>query len=153
QGSLSSSGAGVSADGSVVVGGSTSASTVLAFRWVAGQGMQNLGIPGPNGTSSRASGVSADGAVVYGSAHFPPGVNRAFRWSAGRGIEDLGTSGPDRVHSDPQGCNADGSRMAINCFAPQPPRGYLWTREGGFLDLGVLPGLDFVFARAMSGDG
>jgi probable HAF family extracellular repeat protein len=62
-GAFSSQARGVSADGSVVVGNSISASGLEAFRWTAAGGMIGLGdLPGSFG--SGASSVSADGAVV-----------------------------------------------------------------------------------------
>ena len=57
---------GVSADGSVVVGESSSASGTEAFRWTSGGGIAGLGdLPG-GGFSSRANAVSGDGSVVVG---------------------------------------------------------------------------------------
>src|SRR5262245_37489475 len=54
----------VSADGSVIVGSSYSASGLEAFRWTSGGGMVGLGdLPGGS-FGSAASGVSADGSVV-----------------------------------------------------------------------------------------
>lgn len=60
---------GVSADGSVVVGGSYNASgQTRAFRWTESGGMQELGtLPGYDWWSG-ASCVSVDGAVVVGVA-------------------------------------------------------------------------------------
>ncbi|NRA00706.1 MAG: PEP-CTERM sorting domain-containing protein, partial [Myxococcales bacterium] len=77
---FSSSALGVSADGSVVVGSSASASGWEAFRWTQGGGMVGLGdLPG--GTFySGARAVSADGSVVVGWAVSASG-HEAFRWT------------------------------------------------------------------------
>src|SRR5262245_47092881 len=70
-GGLSSFATGVSADGSVVVGSSSSATSGPnpddreAFRWTAATGMVGLGfLPGGTFSDSGAFGVSADGSVV-----------------------------------------------------------------------------------------
>ncbi|MCH7603849.1 MAG: HAF repeat/PEP-CTERM domain-containing protein, partial [Planctomycetes bacterium] len=79
----------VSADGSVVVGDSISASGFEAFRWTSGGGMISLGdLPGGFFDSS-ASGVSADGSVVVGHSASASG-NEAFRWTSGGGMVGLG---------------------------------------------------------------
>src|ERR1035441_4167218 len=73
-GGTNSSATGASADGSVVVGTSSSASRGQAFRWTAGSGMVGLG------TGSSAVGVSADGSIVLGDD---------TRWTAGSGMQSL----------------------------------------------------------------
>ena len=80
---------GVSADGTVVVGGAlNNAGQYRAFRWTASSGrMDDLGTLG--GDWSVASGVSADGSVVVGGASNAAGQRRAFRWTASGGMEDL----------------------------------------------------------------
>lgn len=69
---------GVSADGSVVVGVSESASGGQAFRWTSGGGMIGLGdLPG-GGFQSTAYDVSGDGSLVVGDS-----------WSVSGGLEAL----------------------------------------------------------------
>lgn len=81
-GNLSAANA-VSADGSVIVGYSSSNLVgAEAFRWTAGGGMVGLGLL-PGGHQSIANGVSADGSVVVG------GGDEAFRWTAGTGMRRL----------------------------------------------------------------
>ena len=65
-GNFSSAAYGISADGSVVVGQSSSASGLEAFRWTLDGGMVGLGdLPGGTFTS-KARGTSADGSAVVG---------------------------------------------------------------------------------------
>jgi probable HAF family extracellular repeat protein len=89
----SSEAAGVSADGTVVVGRSATSNGDRAFRWTEETGMVSLGTLA--GTDrSRARGVSADGRVVVGESGRSSGM-RAFIW---RGVmedfENLITSFP-----------------------------------------------------------
>lgn len=88
----------VSADGSVVVGESTSAASgsfdMEAFRWTQQTGMVGLGdLPGGNFTSF-ATGVSADGSIIIGSSAVAIGdggfdVYAPFIWDAVHGMRDL----------------------------------------------------------------
>ena len=78
----------VSADGSVVVGYSNTATTTEAFRWTQPTGtvaLTNL----PGGTASYAFGVSSDGNVILGLSELPAGT-RAFRWTQATGMTNLG---------------------------------------------------------------
>jgi probable HAF family extracellular repeat protein len=87
-GGTSSHAAGVSADGSTVVGyGGTSGFTgVRAFRWTSAGGMVGLGAP--SGMASRAYGVSGDGTVVVGIITSP---DHAMLWTPSLGMLDLNT--------------------------------------------------------------
>jgi probable HAF family extracellular repeat protein len=78
---------GVSADGSVIVGSSSSASS-QAFRWTQNTGMIALGAL-PNGIrNSRACGVSADGSIIVGQCYGESGFE-AFVWDAVHGMRSL----------------------------------------------------------------
>lgn len=97
-GSGSSSAAGVSADGQVVVGGSFNASgSYEAFRWIEGGGMVGLGdLPGGI-FESLANDTTADGRIVVGSSIVgltttPFGVGPdydPFIWDATHGMRNL----------------------------------------------------------------
>ena len=141
---------GVSADGSVVVGGAASdRGDQHAFRWTALGGMEDLGTFG--GYWSGASGVSADGSVVVGWIRDASGY-RAFRWTASGGMQDLGTLGG--VESEARGVSADGSVVvgwAGNASGFY--RAFRWTASGGMQDLGTLPGGYASGAFGVSADG
>jgi len=120
---------GVNADGSVVVGRMDSLTTVSgqsAFRWVEGQGMENIGNLG--GTFTYAYDVNDAGNVVVGDAGLSSGETRAFRWVEGEGMSDLGTL-EGGSYSWARGVNADGtvvvgqSQVAVPDPAADPTEG------------------------------
>src|SRR5262245_43913540 len=80
---------GVSANGSVVVGASRSASGTEAYFWIAGSGLVGLhDLPGGS-FFSRGLAVSGDGLVVVGESASGNGTE-AFVWSAAGGMSGLG---------------------------------------------------------------
>jgi len=143
---------GVSADGTVVVGGAfNAAGQWRAFRWTASGGMQDLGTLGVGW--SEAYGVSADGAVVVGQAQNAAWQWRAFRWTASGGMQDLGTLGGDR--STAYAVSADGS-VVVGWAGG---RAFRWTVGGGMENLNttyaslLTNGSVLIVARAISPDG
>jgi probable HAF family extracellular repeat protein len=133
---------GVSADGSVVVGWvSNAAGHWRAFRWVAGVGMQNLGLlsseSGSWNKESEAYGVSADGSIVVGWSYNDFGRPRALRWTAGS-KQDLGTlAGNSALYgSKAYGVSADG-RVVVGWSVNSAGnvRAFRWTAAGGMEDL------------------
>lgn len=79
---------GLSADGSTVVGRSTSASGPEAFRWVNGSTIEGLGDLAGGAFDSEAAAASADGSVVVGTSDGDePPTSRAFRWTEASGME------------------------------------------------------------------
>ena len=88
-GSKYSTALGVSNDGSVVVGSSTTTNAhQRAFRWTSATGMADIGT---FGISSEANAVSGDGAFVVGSSELTSNNSRAFLWDAVFGMRDLGS--------------------------------------------------------------
>ncbi|MFN9671471.1 MAG: hypothetical protein ACK552_02380, partial [Microcystis sp.] len=111
-GSFSSEAYGVSANGSVVVGYSSSSAGSQAFRWTQGTGMVGLGDLLGGGFFSRSRGVSADGSVVVGEGNSSAGAiggNEAFRWTQATGMVGLGDLPGGRFKSSANGVSADGS--------------------------------------------
>jgi probable HAF family extracellular repeat protein len=133
-GSFSSRALDVSADGTVVVGVSSSAPGAQAFRWTQGGGMIGLGdLPGTDFYSS-ANSVSDDGSVVVGLSNNyldcggvgpcrpRPG---AFRWTEAGGMTLLGSYGTIGAATD---VSADGSVVVGDTQYYGPFR---WTQETG----------------------
>lgn len=105
---------GVSANGSVVVGVSTSANGTEAlgwqeaFLWTQGTGMVGLGdLPGGS-FWSNAQNVSADGSVVVGQSFGAYGYE-AFRWTQETGMVGLGSLPGGLFARAATGVSADGS--------------------------------------------
>jgi probable HAF family extracellular repeat protein len=146
-GGFLSAATGASADGSVVVGVSQSASGDEAFRWTSEDGMVGLGdLPG-GAFNSMAWGVSADGSVIVGSA---AGVGasgvEAFRWTSRDGMVSLLEGQPSTAN----GVSGDGS-VVVGVIDDEAFR---WTSEDGILGLGHISGTCCDSeARAVSADG
>jgi probable HAF family extracellular repeat protein len=79
--------AGISSNGSVIVGYSTSPRSGVdgfeAFRWTQETGMIGLGFLGTNNITSSAEAVSADGSVIVGTS------GQAFIWDSANGMRNL----------------------------------------------------------------
>ena len=100
-----SSAAGVSSDGSVIVGGSDSTDGSRAFKYVDGT-MTSLGIL-PGGTSfSQAVSVSSDGSVIVGFSESSSSEGyQAFKYDSTNGMTGLGflTGGTNSYANDVSG--------------------------------------------------
>jgi probable HAF family extracellular repeat protein len=112
-----STGYAVSADGSVMVGDSSSSSGFQAFRRTTAGGMVGLGFL-PGFSLSSAHGVSADGSVVVGGGNNGDAAftNEAFRWTSGAGMVGLGFPGgsPPFLSSQAAATSKDGSVVVGN---------------------------------------
>ena len=148
-----------SADGSVVVGRSTSASTSQyggeACVWRQGTGPVGLGDLDGGVAESKAFGVSADGSVVVGASNSRARV-QAFRWTQETGMVGLGYSGWAKW-GEAYGVSADGSVVVGRNVFDSPSythsEAFRWTQDAGMVDLGVLPGQESSWAFAVSADG
>ena len=146
----SSSANAVSADGSVVVGMSTSANSEEAFRWTAATGMTGLGFL-PGGTSSSANFISDDGQVIVGTVAFSDNPSRfgaAFRWTEAGGMTNLGVL-PGALATIAQAISRDG-RFVVGQSGTDAFR---WSEASGIVSLGRLPGAQESSAIAVSDDG
>jgi probable HAF family extracellular repeat protein len=149
----------VSADGSVVVGNSSSTGSIFlpwteAFRWTETGGMVGFGDLGGGQFESKANAVSADGSVVVGT------TGEAFRWTAAEGMVGLGDLPGAGFQSAAHGVSADGS-VIVGEAHPEDAisEAFRWTAVGGMVGLGDLPstnpgsGSFRSIARAVSADG
>ena len=144
----------ISADGSVLVGYSSSAEGNQPFRWTAETGMIGLGHLGMNtdGTSA-AWGVSADGSVITGVSQSTSGVE-AFRWMAAGGMVGLGDLAGGEFHSEARAISSDGHVIVGQSKGAAGMEAFRWTAASGMLGLGDLPGGDFLStAWAATADG
>lgn len=143
---------GVSADGSVIVGGTYPD----AFIWTESGGMVELGtLPGTS--IIQALGVSDDGLVVVGSANsrYPePSKEEGFRWTESTGMVGLGDLEGGGFFSWITAVNSDGSVIVGQSWSANGLEAIRWTESGGMVGLGDLPGGDFYgYANAVSPDG
>jgi len=141
---------GVSANGSVVVGYSRSASGMEAFCWKNGV-MSALGdLPGGD-FYSVARSVSDDGSVVVGTSNSALG-NEAVRWENGE-MTILGDLPGGDVSGLAYGISADGSVVVGISNSAMGTEAFRWE-NGVMIGLGDLPGGDFFSsAKDVSADG
>jgi probable HAF family extracellular repeat protein len=146
----------VSADGSVVIGGSSSTSSgddYEAFRWTADGGMVGLGDLKTGKFNSYGQGVSADGTVVVGTSASASGPE-AFRWTQAGGMMALGDLPGGDFCSRAFAVSADGSVVVGRSISAAGQEAFRWTKSEGMQGLGDLPGGDFhSCAWAASADG
>ena len=147
-----SSGWGISADGSVVVGLSSLEEDgfcrARAFRWSEATGMVPLQVSNTH-RQSRASAVSGDGQVAVGWTETDFGTWRPTRWRAD-GSEHLLYADPEWF-SEAIAVNEDGSVVV----GQLEQRAFRWREGHGLENLGLVPGTAGTESRAVgvSADG
>jgi len=151
----------VSADGSVVVGASSSAAGNEGFIWRASTGMLGIGdLPG-GFFGSSAEGVSADGTVVVGYGSGPAG-SEAIRWTQSGGMVGLGDLPGGNFSSSATAVSANGNVIVGSGSTADSFEVFVWTPSLGMislkqflLDHGVqeVEGWRLVFANDISADG
>lgn len=160
---------GVSADGSVVVGGSTVSDRFIfeAFRWTAADGMVGLGDIPSMGIGSIANAVSDDGSVVVGAGNLTLGAREAFRWTAATGMVGLGDLPGGGFDSEALAVSADGAVIVgtghnWDSTGNNTADAFIWTQGGGMQRLfdvlvaqgvGELDGWKLLDATGVSADG
>jgi len=145
-GDQSSEAFGVSADGSVIAGSSSSTLSFShhpfydePFVWSAAGGMQALGyLPGTNGQYGGATAVSGDGKVVVGTSTGDNGAH-PLRWTATTGMLDLGDLDSRWGNQDSAfAVNYDGSVIVGVSQLGFDRTAFRWTPGSGMQPLGTL---------------
>lgn len=140
-GSVFSRAKSMSADGSVVVGGSYSADGYEAFHWTVGGGLVGLGDLTGGETYSYARGISGNGLVVVGESSSTDGLE-AFRWTAGGGMVGLGDLAGGDFESGANGADSTGAVIVGFGTSADGTEAFRWTSGGGMIGLGDLAGGD-----------
>lgn len=157
---LTSTAAGVSGDGTIIVGAVSRTSAVQnhAYYWTDASSYVSLPLL-PGGSAAAAAAISTDGLVITGYSQSANG-DRAFRWTLAGGIEDLGV--PDGASgSYGVAINQDGSVISGYAMVDGVERAALWRAGAGFVDLnnylpalGIdLTGWTLLRANGLSSDG
>jgi len=143
----------ISADGSTVVGSSSSAfEDGEAFRWTSDGGMVGLGdLPG-GGFRSGASAVSPNGSVIVGGSESASGFE-AFRWTSGGGMVGLGDLSGGSFQSGAGGVSADGMVVVGSSNSVAGQEAFRWTSGTGMVGLDASENRQFVTASDVSADG
>ncbi|MCW5234348.1 hypothetical protein D8B34_02480 [Verminephrobacter eiseniae] len=151
-----SSANGVNADGSVVVGYSSTSGLWhdKAFRWTLSDGMKSLGTL-DKAIYSVATSVNARGDVVVGRSG-DHGWSRAFRWTSA-GMVDLGTLADNDAYSEAHDVNDTGD-VVVGRSGPaigtlEVGQAFRWTKDTGMVGLGTLPGDTASVATSVNGRG
>jgi uncharacterized membrane protein len=146
----------VSADGSVVVGGSAALEPSVvwkALRWTDSSVPEVL-------TDGLATAITPDGRVVIGLTNpnsFGPwsGRGEAFRWTRETGAVTLGVL-PGTSFSDAQDVSADGQRIVgrswnYNATSVRTLRSFLWDPIHGMRDLKTVLETDYGLGAELAG--
>ncbi len=149
----------LSADGTVIVGNTTSPAGRTAFHWTEATGMVGIGDLSGGNFDSLAEGVSDDGNTIIGRSSAANG-DEAFRWTAATGMVSLGAlpGAPNppwpRDVSVAFDVSADGEVVvgfAWDGSGQNVP--FRWTEATGMVGIGVLDEQDDSYAHAVSEDG
>jgi len=144
----------VSADGSVIVGQTSSPNYLQAFRWTRQTGIVGIGfLPGHG--ESMANAVSADGSTVVGWSAHPLGRPQAFRWTSATGMTALGTLAGG-TESQAFDVSADGSLVVGKSTSRTRTNSeaFRWTNSTGMVRLGDFPGETYPYiAQGVSANG
>ena len=153
---------GISEDAAVIVGLSTSATSIqTAFRWTASDGtMRDLGALNGVGGRSVAFAANGDGTVVVGQSEIAGNAPFSFPMHAFRWVLTPGTASGVMTDLDPSDqpsvatmVTADGSVVVGAAGHLGVAQAFRWTQATGLVPLGVLPGQAQSAATGVSGDG
>lgn len=149
-GATNSAAYGVSANGLVVVGASSSASGTTAFVWTSGSGLTALPTLA-GGTNASAYAVSANGAVIVGGSDSAAGP-QACLWSNGL-ASGLGDLSGGIFQSEARDISDDGTVIVGYATSASGREAFRWT-GGTMTGLGDLAGGTYQSeAHAVTPDG
>ena len=149
----SSTASDVSSDGSVLIGQSFDAASVVAYRWTQATGMQSLGdLPG-GPLASNALAMSGDGTVIVGHGNSAQGIE-GWRWTAATGMVGLGDFPGGTVESSAESISRNGRFIVGFGRTAEGLMAFRWTADTGLEPLGELLGGTFLsWAQVVSDDG
>jgi probable HAF family extracellular repeat protein len=131
---------GITPEGSVIVGYSSTADGHEAVRWTRESGMQGLGHLAPgNHFSDAAHAVSADGSIIVGQAESAQG-EQAFRWTQATGLVGLGDLAGGEFSSTAYAISSNGHVIVGSSASAAGTEAFRWTEATGMVALGDLPG-------------
>lgn len=139
-GTVNSTAKAISADGTTVVGysSSTNGSGGEAFRWTAATGMVALGDLAGGSFFSQALGVSSDGAVVVGLGNNAQSFNGGWRWTAAGGLVGIPDLAGGNDNGIVYGVSGDGlTAVGTGNGNGYTSNGYIWTATSGHT---IIPG-------------
>lgn len=155
---------GVSLDGRIVVGTSSSALGEQAYRWTAEEGIEGLGFL-PGASISNAHAISGDGSVIVGSAYGYGAYTEAFYWTPDKQMVRIdNVAGGDRL-TDAEAVSGNGSIIVgyiRDSSWSDINRAFIWDESNGMRELqsvlasdyGLeLPGWRLEVATGVSADG
>ena len=148
----SSSGRGISADGTTVVGASSGTASPWGegHYWTAGSGIVGIGYL-PGGSDAVAFAVNGDGSIIVGESSGPSGYE-AFMWTSSGGMVGLGDLPGGTFFSRAWGISADGS-VIVGSSDAAAGGAFMWTSGGGMVNLGNTMGGTWSSATAVNSDG
>ncbi|MEM6611415.1 MAG: PEP-CTERM sorting domain-containing protein [Cyanobacteria bacterium P01_C01_bin.72] len=160
-GDLNSSATSISADGSTVVGQSSSENGREAFIWNKADGMVGLGDLSGGDFASSAASISADGSTVVGQSSSENG-REAFIWNEANGMVSLGDLPGGQFASQSHDVSA-GGKIVVGQGKPSTKNpemaffeteAFIWNKANGMVGLGDLSGGQFAsIAYAVSAGG
>jgi len=144
---------GISNDGLVPIGRSSSINGIEAYYWTSGTGIVGISdFPGGLYTSI-ALGVNGDGSVIVGEGYTASGAT-AFRWTSGTGLVSLGDFAGGITSSRSFAVNNDGTVVVGYGYVASGQQAFRWTSGSGLVGLGELPGGIYLSSASdVSGDG
>jgi uncharacterized membrane protein len=152
------------ADGTVIVGQSSSGLYLEPFRWTSSGGMAPLQMLDGTQVDGNANDVTADGSVVVGYAYsdvFNSSYAQSFRWTEADGLVKLDPP-PNGLGSFASGVSSNGALIVGSYETANGIAPFIWTAAQGMRDLQSLlvndHGLDLsgwklTFGSDISSDG